>query len=130
MMELDNEEKKLALEYSHGMKKKLTLAAALIPNPDLLFLDEPFEGVDAVASRVLRDTLKRCVQRGATVFLTSHVLDIVERLCTDVGIIAEGKLVHQSSMAEIRSAGSLEERFLEAVGSDHVERQRLSWLED
>ena len=130
MMDLDTEEKKLTLEYSHGMKKKLTLAAALIPNPDLLFLDEPFEGVDAVASRVLRDTLKRCVQRGATVFLTSHVLDIVERLCTDVGIIAEGKLVHQSSMAEIRSAGSLEERFLEAVGSDHVERQRLSWLED
>jgi ABC-2 type transport system ATP-binding protein len=130
MMDLDSEEKKLTLEYSHGMKKKLTLAAALIPNPDLLFLDEPFEGVDAVASRVLRDTLKRSVQRGATVFLTSHVLEIVERLCTDVGIIAEGKLVHQSSMAEIRSAGSLEERFLEAVGSDHVERQRLSWLED
>lgn len=130
MMDLDSEEKKLTLEFSHGMKKKLTLAAALIPNPDLLFLDEPFEGVDAVASRVLRDTLKRCVQRGATVFLTSHVLDIVERLCTDVGIIAEGKLVHQSSMAEIRSVGSLEERFLEAVGSDHVERQRLSWLED
>ena len=130
MMDLDNQEKKLTLEYSHGMKKKLTLAAALIPNPDLLFLDEPFEGVDAVASRVLRDTLKRCVQRGATVFLTSHVLEIVERLCTDVGIIAEGKLVHQSSMDEIRSAGSLEERFLEAVGSDQVEQQKLSWLED
>ena len=130
MMSLDNEEKKLTLEYSHGMKKKLTLAAALIPNPDLLFLDEPFEGVDAVASRVLRDTLKRCVARGATVFLTSHVLEIVERLCTDVGIIAEGKLVHQSTMDEIRAAGSLEERFLEAVGSDHVERQKLSWLED
>ncbi|MHC4144401.1 MAG: ABC transporter ATP-binding protein [Planctomycetota bacterium] len=130
MMDLDNEEKKLTLEYSHGMKKKLTLAAALIPNPDLLFLDEPFEGVDAVASRVLRDTLKRCVQLGATVFLTSHVLEIVERLCTDVGIIAEGKLVRQSSMDEIRAAGSLEERFLEAVGSDHVERQKLSWLED
>ena len=79
---------------------------------------------------MLRDTLKRCVERGTTVFLTSHILEIVERLCTDVGIIAEGKLVHQSSMDEIRGAGSLEERFLEAVGSDHVERQRLSWLED
>jgi len=130
MMDLDTEDKKLTLEFSHGMKKKLTLAAALIPNPDLLFLDEPFEGVDAVASRVLRDTLKRCVERGATVFLTSHVLEIVERLCTDVGIIATGKLVHQSSMDEIRAAGSLEERFLEAVGSDQVERQKLSWLED
>jgi ABC-2 type transport system ATP-binding protein len=130
MMELDGQEKKLTLEYSHGMKKKLTLAAALIANPDLLFLDEPFEGVDAVASRVLRDTLKRCVVRGATIFLTSHVLEIVERLCTDVGIIAKGKLVHQGRMDEIRAGGSLEERFLEAVGSDHVDRQKLSWLED
>jgi len=130
MMNLDNEHKKLTLEYSHGMKKKLTMAAALIPNPDLLFLDEPFEGVDAISSRVLRETLKRCVKRGATVFLTSHVLEIVERLCTDVGIIAEGKLVHQSTMDEICRSGSLEERFLEAVGGDHIERQTLSWLED
>jgi ABC-2 type transport system ATP-binding protein len=130
MMNLDNENKKLTLEYSHGMKKKLTLAAALIPNPDLLFLDEPFEGVDAVTSRVLRDTLKRCVARGATVFLTSHVLEIVERLCTDVGIIAKGKLVYQGTMDEIRTDGSLEERFLKAVGSDHIEQQKLSWLED
>lgn len=129
MMNLQDEQKKLTLEYSHGMKKKLTLAAALIPNPDILFLDEPFEGVDAVASRVLRDTLKRCVQRGATVFLTSHVLEIVEKLCTDVGIIAQGKLVHQGTMAEIRRSGSLEERFLQAVGCDHIERQTLSWLE-
>ncbi len=129
MMDLGHENKKLTLEYSHGMRKKLTLAAALIPNPDLLFLDEPFEGVDAISSRVLRDTLKRCVERGATVFLTSHVLEIVERLCTDVGIIAQGKLVHQGTMAEIQQAGSLEERFLEAVGGDQVERQQLSWLE-
>ncbi|MEJ2702915.1 MAG: ABC transporter ATP-binding protein [Sedimentisphaerales bacterium] len=130
MMSLDGEQKKLTLEFSHGMKKKLTLAAALIANPDLLFLDEPFEGVDAVSSRVLRDVLKRCVQRGATVFLTSHVLEIVEKLCTDVGIIANGKLVYQGTMDEIRQSGSLEERFLEAVGSDHIERQSLSWLGD
>lgn len=130
MMDLDHEDKKLTLEFSHGMKKKLTLAAALIANPDLLFLDEPFEGVDAVSSRVLRDTLKRCVQRGATVFVTSHVLEIVEKLCTAVGIIAQGKLVHQSTMDEIRRSGaSLEDRFLEAVGSDQVEQQKLSWLE-
>lgn len=129
MMNLENEDKKLILEYSHGMKKKLTLAAALIPNPDLLFLDEPFEGVDAVSSRVLKNTLKRCVQRGATVFLTSHVLEIVEKLCTDVGIIDKGKLVHQGTMDEIRQTGSLEERFLEAVECEHIERQKLSWLE-
>jgi len=129
MMGLENEEKKLALEYSHGMRKKLALAAALLPNPELLFLDEPFEGVDAVASRVLRDTLRRAVERGATVFLTSHVLEIVEKLCTHVGIIAKGKLVHQEAMDSLRAAGSLEERFLEVVGADEVARPTLSWLE-
>jgi len=129
IMDLAGEEKKLTLEFSHGMKKKLALAAALIPNPDLLFLDEPFEGVDAVASRVLRDTLKQCVGRGATVFLTSHVLEIVERLCTDVGIIAHGQLVHQGTMAELRQAGSLEDKFLAVVGRGDHEAQKLSWLE-
>src|SRR3989454_728004 len=129
MMDLEHEEKKLALEYSHGMRKKLALAAALLPNPELLFLDEPFEGVDAVASRVLRDTLKLSVERGATVFLTSHVLEIVEKLCTHVGIIAQGKLVCQESMETLRGSGSLEERFLQVVGAEQVERQKLSWLE-
>jgi ABC-2 type transport system ATP-binding protein len=129
MMDLAHEEKKLTLEFSHGMKKKLALAAALIPNPDLLFLDEPFEGVDAVASRVLRDTLKQCVGRGATVFLTSHVLEIVERLCTDVGIIAHGELVYQGTMEELRRDGSLEDKFLAVVGSEGHELQKLSWLE-
>lgn len=129
MMNLEHEEKKLTLEFSHGMKKKLSLAAALIPNPDLLFLDEPFEGVDAVASRVLRDTLKRCVSRGATVFLTSHVLEIIEKLCTDVGIIARGQLVHQGTMEELRQGGSLEDKFLAVVGEGQHEAQKLSWLE-
>jgi ABC-2 type transport system ATP-binding protein len=129
MMNLENEEKKLTLEYSHGMKKKLALAAALIPNPELLFLDEPFEGVDAVASRVLRDILRRVVERGATVFLTSHVLEIVEKLCTEVGVIAKGKLVYQGSMAEVRQSGTLEETFIKAVGSDGHESQKLSWLD-
>jgi ABC-2 type transport system ATP-binding protein len=128
IMSLENEEKKLTLEYSHGMKKKLALAAALIPNPELLFLDEPFEGVDAVASRVLRHVLRQCVERGATVFLTSHVLEIVEKLCTDVGIIAKGKVVYQGTMAVAREGGSLEEMFLKAVGGDQHESQKLSWL--
>ena len=129
MMDLAKETKKLSLEFSHGMKKKLALAAALIPNPDLLFLDEPFEGVDAVASRVLRDTLKQCVSRGATVFLTSHILEIVERLCTDVGIIARGQLVHQGTMEALRRDGSLEDKFLAVVGEGQGEAQKLSWLE-
>jgi ABC-2 type transport system ATP-binding protein len=129
MMDLAREETKLTLEFSHGMKKKLALAAALLPDPDLLFLDEPFEGVDAVASRTLRDTLKQCVHRGATVFLTSHVLEIVEKLCSDVGIIAQGQLVHQGTMEELRRDGSLEDQFLAVVGNDRPEAAKLSWLE-
>jgi ABC-2 type transport system ATP-binding protein len=130
MLGLENEEKKLTLEYSHGMKKKLALAAALLPNPDLLFLDEPFEGVDAVTSRVVRDMLSGYVARGSTVFLTSHVLEIVERLCTHVGIIVKGRLVEQASLDAIRQGGSLEDRFLERAGGDYDVTRKLSWLEE
>lgn len=128
MMSLDAEEKKMTVEFSHGMKKKLSLAAALLPNPDLLFLDEPFEGVDAVASRTIRKMLAGYVGRGSTVFLTSHVLEIVERLCTHVGIIVKGELVEQTSLAELGSGGSLEERFLEVVGGEGLAQAELNWL--
>jgi ABC-2 type transport system ATP-binding protein len=130
LLGLQNDEKKLTLEYSHGMKKKLALAAALLPNPDLLFLDEPFEGVDAITSRTIRDMLRAYVARGSTVFLTSHVLDIVERLCSHVGIIAAGKLVEQTSLEELRQGSSLEKRFLERVGADSDAGHKLSWLEE
>ena len=130
LLGLEGEEKKLAVEYSHGMKKKLALAAALLPNPDLLFLDEPFEGVDAVTSRVIRDLLKGYVGRGSTVFLTSHVLEIVERLCTHVGIIVKGELVEQASLENLRQGKSLEERFLEKAGADSLATPKISWLEE
>jgi ABC-2 type transport system ATP-binding protein len=130
LLGLQDEETKLTLEYSHGMKKKLALAAALLPNPDLLFLDEPFEGVDAVTSRVIRDLLAGFVARGSTVFLTSHVLEIVERLCTHVGIIVKGELVEQSSLEAIRRGGSLEDCFLQKVGADPEATRRLGWLEE
>jgi ABC-2 type transport system ATP-binding protein len=129
MMDLRETERKLTVEFSHGMKKKLSLAGALIAGPELLFLDEPFEGVDAVSARLLRDTLRNCVERGATIFLTSHVLEIVEKLCTHVGIIANGRLVHEATMDEIRRSGTLEEKFLSAVGGDEVVGQKLSWLD-
>jgi ABC-2 type transport system ATP-binding protein len=129
LLDLQGEEKKLTLEYSHGMKKKLALAAALLPNPDLLFLDEPFEGVDAVTSRVVRDLLAGFVARGSTVFLTSHVLEIVERLCTHVGIIVKGRLVEQASLESIRRGGTLEECFLEKVGADPEATRKPGWLE-
>jgi ABC-2 type transport system ATP-binding protein len=130
MMNLEHEETKLTHEFSHGMKKKLVLAAALLPDPDLLFLDEPFEDVDPVSWRVLRDTLKRFVKRGATVFLTSHVLEIVERLCSHVGIIAEGRLVHEFAMTDLGQAATLEDRFLEVVGNGQAGQPTLSWVED
>ncbi len=130
ILSLDGVEKKLTLEYSHGMKKKLAFAAALLPNPDLLFLDEPFEGVDAVTSRVIREMLANYAARGSTVFITSHVLEIVERICTHVGIIAKGELVEQTSLEELRHGSSLEQRFLEKVGNENAELQHLSWLDD
>jgi ABC-2 type transport system ATP-binding protein len=128
LLGLEGEEKKLTLEFSHGMKKKLALAAALLPNPDLLFLDEPFEGVDAVTSRVIRDLLAGYVARGSTVFLTSHVLEIVEKLCSHVGIIVKGALVEQASLEAIRQGSSLEDRFLERAGADPEATHKPSWL--
>src|SRR6185503_9030845 len=129
LLGLQNDEKKLTMEYSHGMKKKLALAAAILPNPDLLFLDEPFEGVDAVTSRVIRDMLSGYVARGSTVFLTSHVLEIVEKLCSHVGIIVKGRLVEQASLEEIRQGSSLEDRFLQKAGADADATRKLSWLD-
>lgn len=130
LLGLTDVEKKLIIEFSHGMKKKLALASALLPNPDLLFLDEPFEGVDAVTSRIIRDMLMDYIRRGSTIFLTSHVLDVVEKLCTHVGIIAKGKLVEQAELDALRKGSSLEERFLEKVGADEGATHRLSWLHE
>ena len=129
LLSLEQETKKLVLEYSHGMRKKLSLAAALLPNPKLLFLDEPFEGVDAVASLTIRDLLSSFVAKGSTVFLTSHILEIVERLCTHVGIIQNGQLIQQCSMDAIHLNGSLEQCFLQATGADKNPTARLEWLE-
>ena len=127
VLDLAPEEKQLVMDYSHGMRKKLSLAASLLPNPEVLFLDEPFEGVDAVSSKVMRDILLRFVERGLTVFITSHVLDIVERLCSHVGIVHEGKLVFEDAMAALGDK-SLESLFLEVVGSPDETTANLSWL--
>lgn len=140
LMELQDEPGKLIIEYSHGMKKKLSLACALIHRPEMLFLDEPFEGVDAIASRTLKDLLSRLTARGLTVFLTSHVLEIVERLCSDIAIIAQGKLLAAGSLNELRQGirvegdgdgpVSLEEYFIHVVGGTRSgsEEEVLQWL--
>jgi ABC-2 type transport system ATP-binding protein len=128
LLGLDGEGKKLTADFSHGMRKKLALACSLVANPELLFLDEPFEGVDAVTSRVIRDLLAGFVARGGTVFLTSHVLEVVEKLCTHVGIIVRGRLVEEVTMADARRDGrSLEDLFLAAAGGDGVAKS-LDWL--
>jgi ABC-2 type transport system ATP-binding protein len=152
-MQLADQPKTLVTDYSHGMQKKLALAAAVIHGPRILFLDEPFEGVDAIASGTLKAMLQRMITRGATIFLTSHVLEIVERLCSHLAIIHRGRLVAQGSLEELRAgveaqaaaalAGSpasdsvesaraekltLEEIFLRIVGGTRRAEQELSWL--
>ena len=149
-MSLTGDSKKLVTDFSHGMQKKLALAAAVIHGPKVLFLDEPFEGVDAIAAGTLKAMLQGMIARGATIFLTSHVLEIVERLCTHVAIIQKGKLVAQGSLEELRDGvearhhpadgepartekATLEEIFLNVLGAGSAAgvpaiEQELSWL--
>ena len=130
LMALESAGNTLVTDYSHGMRKKLSLAAALLPAPRLLFLDEPFEGIDAVASRQIKDLLLSFVARGGTIFLTSHILEIVERLSTHLGVIAQGKLVAQAPVAELRGSGgqTLEELFIGLVGGEAQTRAELDWF--
>ena len=140
-MQLANESKKLVTDFSHGMQKKLSLAAAVIHAPRVLFLDEPFEGVDAIAAGMLKTMLQGMINRGATIILTSHVLEIVERLCSHVAIIHQGRLVANGALEELRTGVAstlpgteghqrltLEEIFLNIVGGDGEQAQELSWL--
>jgi ABC-2 type transport system ATP-binding protein len=152
-MQLADQPKKLVTDYSHGMQKKLALAAAVIHGPKILFLDEPFEGVDAIASGTLKAMLQSMISRGATIFLTSHVLEIVERLCSHLAIIHRGRLVAQGSLEELRAGVeaqaaaalpsdgghapsiaapgeklTLEQIFLRIVGGERPADQELSWL--
>ena len=132
LMDLEGAANTLVTDYSHGMRKKLSLAAALLPAPRLLFLDEPFEGIDAVASRQIKELLVSFVARGGTVFLTSHILEIVERLSTHIGVIAQGRLVAQAPIAELREARgkgqTLEELFIGLVGGDAKPQAELDWF--
>jgi ABC-2 type transport system ATP-binding protein len=137
-MQLADRSKTLIADYSHGMQKKLALAAAVIHGPRILFLDEPFEGVDALAAGALKELLARMTERGVTIFLTSHVLEIVERLCSHVAIIKQGQLVAQGSMEQLRAGVpsaegqtlTLEDIFLSVVGqgADRPQLEELSWL--
>jgi ABC-2 type transport system ATP-binding protein len=115
------------------MRKRIAMAAALIHRPKLFLMDEPFEGVDAVGARLMKDILLEQVRHGATIFLTSHVLEVVERLCDEVAIINRGKIVLQGSMDDLRrqsdgaASTTLEEVFVNTVGGDRY-TEKLDWL--
>jgi len=126
LFELDGDRRKLIAEYSKGMRKRVAMAAALIHRPELFLMDEPFEGVDAVGARLMKDLLLDLVRRGATIFLTSHVLEVVERLCDRVAIIHEGKLVMEQDIGQL-GAETLEDVFVRVVGAERTV-ERLDWL--
>ncbi len=127
LFELQNDRKMIA-EYSKGMRKRVAMAASLIHHPELFLMDEPFEGVDAVGARLMKDILQDQVRRGATIFLTTHVLEVVERLCDRVAIIDSGRIAISGTLDELRGGGeSLEDAFVRMVGAGQT-RERLDWL--
>ena len=135
VLTLADDADKLIVDYSVGMRKKVALAAALIHHPQVLFLDEPFEGIDPVSSRVIRSILLDLTQHGTTIFFSSHIMEVVEHLCTRVGIINQGSLVAEGTLQELRELASgankdatLEDIFLKVIGV-HDENYNLSWLE-
>ena len=128
LFELESESRDLIAGYSKGMKKRLALAGALIHRPQLFLLDEPFEGVDPVGARLMKRILSEQVAGGATVFLTSHVLEVVERICDQVAIIDHGRVVECGPVAALRRAEeTLEDIFMRVVGGERAV-QKLDWL--
>jgi ABC-2 type transport system ATP-binding protein len=103
--------------YSHGMKQKLALISALIHDPKLLIMDEPFVGLDPKASRLFKDTMREICDRGGAIFFSTHVLEVAEKLCDKVAIIKDGVLIKHGTMEEVRGDASLESVFLELEGT-------------
>ena len=132
LFQLKDQPRKLIGEYSKGMRKRVAMAAALIHRPRLFLMDEPFEGVDAVGARLMKDILLEQVHHGATVFLTSHVLEVVERLCDQLAIIHHGKVLAEGTMADLRhqaveGSSTLEDIFVDLVGAERYS-EKLDWL--
>ncbi|MET9346030.1 ABC transporter ATP-binding protein [Streptomyces termitum] len=131
VLDLAGSQNKLVVDYSTGMRKKIGLAAALLHNPEVLFLDEPFEGVDPVSAQTIRGVLERYTGSGATVVFSSHVMELVESLCDWVAVMAGGHIRAQGPLAEVKgSAATLQEAFLELVGagSRDAAGDSLDWL--
>ncbi|PWR05694.1 ABC transporter ATP-binding protein [Micromonospora acroterricola] len=118
----------LVVDYSAGMKKKIGLACALLHGPRVLVLDEPFEAVDPVSAALIRDILTRYAAGGGTVVFSSHVMEVVERLCSHVAILAGGIIKRVGTIDEVRGDRSLEQVFVEVVGGRTATGEELSWL--
>ena len=128
VLDLTGDGHRLVADYSTGMRKKTALGCALIHNPDVLFLDEPLEGVDPVSADVIRRLLTRYVGSGSTVLFSSHVMELVEQVCDHVSIISEGRIVATGTTAEVRGGKTLQQAFIDLVGSHAGEGDELSWL--
>ena len=118
----------LVVDYSHGMRKKIALAAALLHNPRVLFLDEPFEAIDPVSARTIKAVLERYTAGGATVVFSSHVMELVETLCERVAVVAGGRVVATGTVDDVRGAGTLEDAFVDLVGAGDMAAGGLGWL--
>ena len=117
----------LVVDYSAGMTKKVSLACALVHAPSLLVLDEPFEAVDPVSAANIRDLLAQYVASGGTVIVSSHVMDLVQRMCSHVAVIAAGRVLAAGTVEQVRAGATLEDRFVEMVGGRAV-GEGLAWL--
>jgi ABC-2 type transport system ATP-binding protein len=126
-MDLANDAGTLVVDYSAGMTKKIALASALIHAPKLLVLDEPFEAVDPVSAANIRDILHDYVDSGGTVIVSSHVMDLVQRMCDHVAVIANGNVLAAGTVDEVRAGVSLEDRFVQLVGGRN-QAEGLEWL--
>jgi ABC-2 type transport system ATP-binding protein len=133
LMELTDAKDKLIVDYSMGMKKKVALASAVIHNPRVMFLDEPFNGIDPISVRAIRGVMRQLVENGATIFISSHVMEVIERLCTRVAIINKGRIVGEGSLQELRAQAqsegnsSLEDIFLKLIEA-RADPESLSWI--
>ncbi|MCO1338163.1 ABC transporter [Kocuria polaris] len=128
VLDLEDAGSKLVVDYSAGMTKKIALATALIHSPKVLVLDEPFEAVDPVSAANIRSILADYVGRGGTVIVSSHVMDLVQRMCTHVAVIADGNVLAAGTVDEVRGEDSLEDRFVNLVGG-RAEAGGLQWLQ-
>jgi ABC-2 type transport system ATP-binding protein len=126
-LDLSQDAGTLVVDYSAGMTKKIALASALIHAPKVLVLDEPFESVDPVSAANIRDILDRYVASGGTVIVSSHVMDLVQRMCDHVAVIAGGRILAAGTIDQVRAGATLEERFVQLVGG-RSQTEGLEWL--